>query len=544
MLVRSRGAVVLLAGLFLGVGASGKNVAAASETRPSDQPRTITLAYFADLHAQLEPHPELFWSRGKDELVKEAGGVARLATAIRALRNERPGKTLVMDAGDTIQGSAAAAWTEGAVVVPALNALELDLAIPGNWEVVYGKGALLKRAGEFHHPMIAANIRDATTGKLIFPPYLVKEVDGVRVGVIGFTDPDVPERQPPSYSKGLLFDKDEVIPPLVDRLRKEEHADVVVVLSHIGLPKAIALAERLHGVDIMLSGDTHERTYKPIVRGGVWIVEPGSFGSFFGRLDVTVAGGRVTARRWKLTELRSEEVAEAPDVKKIVAETLAPLRTRLDAVLGETDATLARYAVVETSLDAMLTDALREEAGVEIALSNGFRFASPSLVGPLREKDLWTWYPITGELMIGKATGKQLREFWERETENVFATDPRKLFGGWLPRTSGMTMRFESRAPRGGRVREILVAGEPIKDDHIYTIVSCQREGDPPDKLCRIPHIHDPKVLKVDAHAAVRHYLARHRPLSQPSMGRVVAVDLPPVVRSQVMSSRPSSVNK
>ncbi len=543
MTVQSGWSIAWFAGLFLGVGVvSGE--ARGGDSPGADAPRTITLAYFADLHAQLEPHPELYWSRGKDELVREAGGVARLATAIRDLRKERPGKTLIMDAGDTIQGSAAAAWTEGAVVVPALNALGLDLAIPGNWEVVYGKSVLLKRAGEFHYPMIAANIRDATTGRLIFPPYLVKDIGGVRVGVIGFTDPDVPERQPPSYSKGLLFDKDDVLPPLVERLRKVERADVVVVLSHIGLPKAISLAERLHGVDIMLSGDTHERTYEPIVRRDTWIVEPGGFGSFFGRLDVTVAGGRVTDRRWKLIELRSGEVAEAPDVTRVVADTLAPLRGRLDAVIGKTNVTLARYAVVETSLDAMLTDALREETGADIALSNGFRFASPSLVGPLEEKDLWTWYPITSQVMIGKATGKQLREFWEREIENVFATDPRKLFGGWLPRTSGMTMRFEARAPRGGRVREILVAGEPIKDDHLYTVSSCRREGDPPDKLCRIPKVQDPRVLKVDAHEAVRHYLARHRPLEQPSMGRVVAVDLPPVVRSQVMASSPPSADK
>ncbi len=195
-----------------------------------------------------------------------------------------------MDAGDTIQGSAAAAWTEGRAVVPPINALGLDLGIPGNWEVVYGADALRQRAGEYRHPTIAANIRDAATGKRLFPPYLVKEVNGVRIGVIGFTDPDVPQRQPPSYSKGLTFDGAEVLQPLIDELRGEEKVDVVVLLTHIGLPKAIGLAERLKGVDILLSGDTHERTYEPIVRGETWVVEPGSFGSFLGRLDLTVRG--------------------------------------------------------------------------------------------------------------------------------------------------------------------------------------------------------------------------------------------------------------
>ena len=153
-----------------------------------------------------------------------AGGVARIATAVEAIRKERPGRVLFMDAGDTIQGSAAAAWTEGKAVVAPLNALKLDLGIPGNWEVVYGARALEERAGEFRHPLIAANLRDAGTKKLLFPPYLVKEVGGVRIGVIGFTDPDVPERQPPSYSKGLAFDGADVLPPLIDGLRRRRRS--------------------------------------------------------------------------------------------------------------------------------------------------------------------------------------------------------------------------------------------------------------------------------------------------------------------------------
>ena len=442
-----------------------------------------------------------------------------------------------MDVGDTIQGAAAAAWTEGRAVVPAVNALGLDLAIPGNWEVVYGKDALLQRAGEFRHPMIAANIRDAMTGHLVFAPYEVREVNGVRVAVIGFTDPDVPERQPPSYSRGLLFDTEDVLPPLINRLRHEERADLIVLLSHVGLPKAIALAGRLPDLDVILSGDTHERTYEPIVRRKTWVVEPGSFGSFLGRLDVTFENGRLTDRRWELIELRSGRFGEEDDVKRVIAETLAPLRRRLDAVVGETSVPLVRYAVVETNLDDMLADAIKEATGAEIALSNGFRFASPILPGPIREKDLWTWYPITTEIKSGKVTGKQLREFWESELEHVFASDPRWLFGGWLPRVSGMSVRFEAHAPRGQRVREIRVTGGLLEDDRLYTIAACEREGDPPNKLCRIPGVREPKGLGIDAHEAVRRYLARLRPIRQPEMGRVVGVDLPPVVRSQAMES-------
>ena len=507
---------------------------------PDEGARSATLLYIADLHAQLEPHAEFFWHGGKDEMTSSTGGVARISTAVEAIRRERPGRVLFMDAGDTIQGSAAAAWTEGRAVVAPVNALKLDLAIPGNWEVVYGAKALEDRAREFHHPLIAANLRDAKTGKLLFPPYLVKEVGGVRIGVIGYTDPDVPERQPPSYSKGLSYEGVEVLPARIEELRRKEKVDVVVLLTHVGLPKSIRLAETLKGVDFVLSGDTHERTYRPIVRGDTWVVEPGSFGSFLGRLDFTVKGGKVVDRKWELMELRADRFAEDPKVKRVVDETLAPMRSRLDKSIGRTEVTLMRYNVVETSLDDVLSDALREEAGTEIALSNGFRFSPPLPPGPIREADLWDWFPITTKLKVGKATGRQIRAFWERELEHVFAADPAKLFGGWLPRPSGMTLRFAAHAPEGHRVREIQVGGKPIEDDREYTLAACEREGDKPDTLCRIPHVREPRVLGFDAHEAIRHYLASHSPLQAPVRKRVVADDLPPVVRSQVLTPEPA----
>ncbi len=525
------------AGLLLAAGGGASQAVARA---PVDGPQSISLVYIADLHAQLERHAEFFWHGGTEENAS-AGGVARIATAVEVIRKERPGRVLFMDAGDTIQGSAAA-WTEGKAVVAPLNALKLDLGIPGNWEVVYGAKILERRAKEFRHPLVAANLRDARTKQLVFPPYLVKEVGGVRIGVVGFTDPDVPERQPPSYSEGLTFDRSDVLQPLIDDLRSREKADVVVVLDHVGLPKSIRLAETLKGVDFVLSSDTHERTYEPIARGATWVVEPGSFGSFLGRLDLTVKGGKVVDRAWRLIELRTDRFAEDKSVKEVVDETLAPLRPRLDEVIGRTEAPLMRYNVVETSLDDALSDTLRAIAGTEIALSNGFRFAPPLPAGPVRESDLWDWHPITTKHKVGKVSGKQLRAFWERETEHVFASDPARLFGGWLPRPSGMTVRFTAHASEGHRGREIRVGGKPVEEEREYTIVACEREGDKLDTLCRIPHVKGPRVLDLDAHEAVRRYLGRHLPLKPPAGGRVVADDLNPPVRSQVLkpeSSRP-----
>lgn len=506
-------------------------------SQAQESPKRITLAYIADLHAQLEQHPELFWHGGKEEIVM-AGGVARIARAMELLRKERPASVLFMDAGDTFQGSAPANWSKGAVMVPAMNALGLDVAIPGNWEVVYGAAALRKNIAALNYPTIAANILDAGTGKPVFPPYVIRIVDGVRIAIIGFTDPDVPRRQPPSYSRGLRFEGEEVLQPLIDQLRPK--VDVLVLLTHIGLPKSVFMAERLKGLDVLLSGDTHERTYQPIVRGATWIVEPGSFGSFLGRLDLTVAHGRVTDRQWQLIELRSDRFAEDPQVKRIVEAGLLPYREHIDRVIGQTEVPLMRYEVAETSLDMVLADALREAGGTQIALSNGFRFSGPIMPGPIRESDLWNAYPIVGMVKVGKVTGRQLREFWEHETEHVYASDPAQLFGGWLPRPSGMTVKFVAHAPVGHRVKEIRVNGELIRDNEVYSVTSCDREGDPPDAICRIPHATDVRVLDFDAHEAVRRFLVRHSPVtaSEVARDRVVAEDLQAKVRSQYFLGR------
>jgi 2',3'-cyclic-nucleotide 2'-phosphodiesterase (5'-nucleotidase family) len=499
----------------------------------------VTVLYVADLHAQLESHPEVFDRGGPEERTVLAGGFARLATAIEEIRAERGDGVLVVDGGDTLQGSGAGALTEGAAVVGALAPLGIDVGVPGNWEVAYGPGALRRRARELGHPLIASNLRDGATGEREFPPLVVREVAGVRVAVVGFTDPDVPRRQPPAYSEGLRYDGPEALPALVAGARADG-AEIVLLTSHVGLPKALALTPSVPGVDVHLSADTHERTVRPIDVGGTWVVEPGAFGSFLGRLDLWVRDGKVVDRRWELIEVTAERFAEHPATRRAVDAALAPHRARLDAPVGQTAVPLLRYDVVETSLDAVLADALRETTGTEVALSNGFRFGSPILPGPIRESDLWNVYPVVSRLKTGRVSGRQLRDFWERELENVFAADPTRKFGGWVPRPSGMTVRFEVDAPRGHRVRELTIGGQPVEDDRLYAITACDREGDAPDTLCRIPHARDVLVLDVDAHEAVRRYLRRHDPVVAPPPGRVVALDRPGPMPSQVPALAPT----
>lgn len=497
--------------------------------------KKITFAFFADIHGQLEEHPEMYWSSGKDEIVP-AGGVARIAKLMREIRAANPEGTITLDLGDTIQGSGHVVMSEGRTMIDPINALKLDYWLPGNWEVIYGKQVLLDTSARLTAPAIAANMRDTVTGERLFPPYVIHQAAGLKIALIGFTDPDVPLRQPPSFSAGIRYEETGILQPLVDEVRKTGRADLVILMTHIGLPKAVALAGTLTGVDVILSADTHERTEQPIVRGQTWVVEAGAFGSHLGKLELVVENGRITQRDWQLIELRADRYGEDAEVKALVEKSLAPYRANLNRVIGQTDTPLFRYAPVETTADAVLADALLAAGATEIALSNGFRFAYPIPPSDITENDLWNYYPVNSRLKTGNVTGTQLRQFFERELENVFSKSTKRLFGGWVPRPAGLTFRFYANKPEGQRITGMQVNGHPVEASRAYTITSCEREGDAESTLCRMRDVADVHLLDVDAHDAVRSYLQAHSPISMDQPRRVIPLDISPTVRSQFIT--------
>ncbi len=514
---------------------SAVSAASAPIGNVSTDQRRVSLAYVTDIHAQLEPHPELFWHDGNEEYVRDVGGLSRIATVFNELRAQRPGEMVFIDGGDTIQGSGPAAWTNGKVVVEPMNSLGLDLAVPGNWSVVYGAEAWKERAAEFNYQMIAANMADES-GKLLFEPYAIKEINGVRLGIIGFTEPDIPVRQPPFMSEGLTFENAEVLQPLVDKVRQQEGVDVVVIVSHIGLPRAVGLADTLEGADIILSADSHERTYEPIIRGETWVVEAGAFGSFVGLLDITLdAQNEITDRSWRLIELRPEHFPEDPEVKQVVDNALAPHRERMNQVIGYTNTWLSRYRVLNTSIDNIVAEAIRSATGADIGLSNGYRFSPPTAPGAITEADLWTWLPIDLQLKAGVASGEQLQKYWEKELENVFSTDPDRLFGGWLPRIAGLTVQFRRQADPDQRVEMLLVNDQLLDLKKEYRIAAGHSPGAPVENIHRVAGCQLIRKMEASTHDAVRHYLATHSPIPSEGDPNVRCIDCTGVIRSQYL---------
>lgn len=511
-------------------------LAAVSAQRADSPAREVTVLHMADTHAALDVHPEIFFDADGRQSFRPAGGYALLAAAIREERRRWPGALLV-NVGDTIHGSAVAEWTQGAAIVPIVNALGVDVFVPGNWEFAYGPEAFRARMRELNHPVAAINLFDARTGERMFAPSVVRTVNGMRVGVVGVTSVIVDKSMAPDFSKGLRFTFKEDVQAEVDRLRREG-VEVVLLATELGLAQETRLAREIRNVDFILGGHTHERTARPLTDGGTPVIESGSEGSFLSRLTFRIRDGRVVGYEHKLLEVTPENYRPDAQVQKLVEGARAPFKRRLEEVVGRTETDLYRKGVLESSMDNLIADAVREATGADIGMANGFRFSYPVQAGAVTEEALFNIFPMDAQIKVGEITGRQLRQFWEDSLDQVFAADPYGQLGGWGPRPSGMTVRLRLGAPRGQRVVWMKVGGEPVRDDAVYTLASCDRPGDAAETLCRFNGATDTRVLSISVQDAMRAYLRKHKTVRPAVEGRVSAEDASGVVWSQYEMSK------
>ena len=491
----------------------------------------VRFLHLADMHAQLETHWE--YLPEDPERLHRMGGFARIRTALDHERANAPGPVFTLDGGDTFQGSAIAAWTKGEAIVAPLNALGIDAGTPGNWEVVYGPEAFRKLMSEVNYKVICYNFHEKATGKRLFAPSAILEKNGVRVAFVGVTDPTTTTRQPPVEVAGLDSTRMTGLREFVRDLKQKEKPDLTVLVDHAGLAPSVQLAHDIPEFDVVLSGHTHERVYKPILVGKTIVVEPGSMGSFIGELDLTLDGEKISDFRYKLIGVDERQSAEDPKVKALIEEAERPFQTRLREVVGSSKAALMRYDVLETTMDNFVADAVRATAHSDVAFTNGFRFSPPLAPGPITQADLWNILPLDARMKSGRVTGKQVRPYLEHEMELVYSKDPLKLSGGWGIRPSGMTILFTAGAPEGSRIKDVKIGGHELRDDAWYTIGGCEQEGEAPDRICRLSGVSDAHYLPGTIHSALLAYLKTHSPIDPRRDGRVRATDLPASVWSQ-----------
>lgn len=509
-------------------------------------PQTISILQTTDVHCQIHPHDELFWEDNK-AVFRKTGGYAYMATMLNDLKKKNP-NTYIIDTGDMFQGSELSVKTTGEAFVPILDALKYDLYLPGNWEVIYGKKQMQSLLGKLNAPKICTNmyhdLGEGKKGELIFQPYQIWNVAGAKIGFLGYTDPLVPIRQSPVYSKGIIYTKpEENLAHYIDVLKNQENCSYIIMIAHLGLSQQIALANmpECEGVNYILGGDTHERVRKPIVCKYAKVVEPGAFGSFIGKLDLTVQNGKVTADNYELLEVASPKIKPDPTIQKLLNEKELVYKEHIDTVIGHSTIPLYRYFVVENPIDTMILNGLKWKfPEIDIVLSNGFRFCPPRTTPdqtgniPITNGFIFDMLPVDSTIRTAKASGKQIKDWLEKELNNVFAKDASKRFGGWVVKFKGMEITFNAFGETGKRVQTVSVNGDPIDDSKLYSILACEREGDPVDMLCRMKGVVDPKNTTSTLHTVMIDYLKNNSPITPTPTKSAKALDAPDTLLTQV----------
>lgn len=509
-------------------------------------PQTISILQTTDVHCQIHPHDELFWEDNK-AVFRKTGGYAYMASMLNDLKKKNP-NTYIIDTGDMFQGSELSVKTTGEAFVPILDALKYDLYLPGNLEVIYGKKQMQSLLGKLNAPKICTNmyhdLGDGKKGELIFQPYQIWNVAGAKIGFLGYTDPLVPIRQSPVYSKGIIYTKpEENLAHYIDVLKNQENCSYIIMIAHLGLSQQIALANmpECEGVNYILGGDTHERVRKPIVCKYAKVVEPGAFGSFIGKLDLTVQNGKVTADNYELLEVASPKIKPDPTIQKLLNEKELVYKEHIDTVIGHSTIPLYRYFVVENPIDTMILNGLKWKfPEIDIVLSNGFRFCPPRTTPdqtgniPITNGFIFDMLPVDSTIRTAKTSGKQIKDWLEKELNNVFAKDASKRFGGWVVKFKGMEITFNAFGETGKRVQTVNVKGAPIDDSKLYSILACERDGDPEDMLCRMKGVVEPKNTTSTLHTVMIDYLKNNSPVTPTPAKSAKALDAPDTLLSQV----------
>ncbi len=491
-----------------------------------DKPFTISILQTTDVHCQVHPHDELFWENDK-AVFRKTGGYAHLATYLQKERKKNS-NTFLIDTGDMFQGSELSVKTTGKAMVPILNALGYDLYLPGNWEVIYYKKAMQTLLGSLNAPKVCANmyhdLEDGKKGELIFPPYYIWNIKGVKIGFIGYTDPLVPIRQSPNYSKGIIYTKpEENLAHYADVLRNQEQCAYVLIVAHLGLSQQIHLAnlEECKGVDYILGGDTHERVRKPIQCKYAKVVEPGAFGSFVGKLTLTIQNGKVIMDEYELDEITADKHKPSKEITALIKNNEKPFEEDIYKIAGYSTIPLYRYFVVENPIDTMILDALKWRVPeVDIVLSNGFRFCPPRTTPdntgniPITDGFIFDMLPVDSTVRTGTVTGKQIKEWLEKELNNVFAKDASERFGGWVIKFKGMHVSFNAFGDKGKRVQQIKVGDDALDLNKNYYICACERDGDPSDMLCRLKGVANAKNTQHTLHTVLKEYLKANSPVT------------------------------
>ena len=450
----------------------------------------------------------------------KVGGFAHLATLVKQVRASRP-QALLLDGGDTWQGSATALWTNGQDMVDACKLLGVDM-MSSHWEFTLGAKRvqeIVEKDFKGRTAFLAQNIKTADFGDPVFEPYAMRQMNGVQVAVIGQAFPYTPIANPryfvPDWSFGI---QDENLQKVVDEVRAKG-AKVVVVLSHNGMDVDLKMASRVSGIDAILGGHTHDGVPAPVVvknRGGATLVtNAGSNSKFLGVLDFDVRGGRVQDFRYKLMPVFSNLLPADAEMQAHIDKVRAPFADKLNETLAVSEGLLYRRGNFNGTWDQLIVDALMDVKGADLAFSPGFRWGTSLLPGQKITRELMMdqlaiTYPHT---TLTDMSGETIKTILEDVADNLFNPDPYYQQGGDMVRVGGLQYTCTPGEKGGSRISDMRLKGKPIEAGKTYKVagwapVAEGAKGEPiwdviekylrDQKVIKAPVLNQPKLVGVE----------------------------------------------
>ena len=407
----------------------------------------------------------------------KVGGFAHLATLVKMLKASRPG-ALLLDGGDTWQGSATSLWTNAQDMVDACKLLGVDV-MTGHWEFTYGMQRvkdIVEKDFAGKVDFVAQNVKTNDFGDPVFKPYVIRAVNGVQVAIIGQAFPYTPIANPRYLVADWAFGiQDENMQAMVDEVRGKG-AQLVVVLSHNGMDVDLKMAGRVRGIDAIFGGHTHDGVpvAVPVANAGgtTLVTNAGSNSKFLGVMDFDVKGGKLVDYRYRLLPVFANQLKPDAEMDALITKVRAPYLDKLNEKLAVTDGLLYRRGNFNGSWDQLLCDALMEVQGADIAFSPGFRWGTSLLPGDV----------ITRELMMDQVAitypyatltgmrGEMLKTILEDVADNLFNPDPYYQQGGDMVRVGGLTYTMTPAEKMGARISDLRLKGRPIEADKIYKV--------------------------------------------------------------------------